>query len=256
MVIVQILLAYLLTIWGSKKIINSAYLKIVKRLANDGYLLTNTLVPLGSGENVKNSEVNDDNTLKLNKFKDMHKLIEKIPVINLINAINIAVIMHDSEESMISNMHRLEQLRRMTKKEKEEFAKNPTGFNAFTLAFLHEVKLKDAITIELADGSIIKYIKIENEVEILEKKGKAVYYKDSECIDIVLDFEEKVINAFKETFSNINFNDEENTISLENPLNLDESLSLEEYAKIMGEYNNDNGNDSEDEKIKIKIKKL
>ena len=96
----------------------------------------------------------------------------------------------------------------------------------------------------------------EKLVEILEKTGKAVYYNDSECIDIVLDFEEKVINAFKETFSNISVNNEENTIFLENPLNLDESLSLEEYAKIMGEYNDDNGNDDEDEKIKIKIKKL
>ncbi len=161
----QYLFMYLLTVLGSMVGETLLSVKMIKDIADAGYLIDREKL----SESLKKLKETSNVDLSLN-----NKIIKFIPIVNLLNLIKLYSDYDNARETIITQFSVMGALKEMTDEEKREYSKKPTGFKAIKIDINRELKLSAPTTsvLELENGKIW-YEKSDRNYNILKATGSA-----------------------------------------------------------------------------------
>lgn len=161
----QYLFMYLLTILGSMVGETMLVLRMIKDVADAGYLLDKEKL----SESLKKMKETSGVDLSLN-----NKIIRLIPIVNLLNLLKIYSNYNSQRETIITQFSVMGVLKDMTDEEKREYNKKPTAIKAIKIDANRELKLTAPTTsiLKLENG-MIWFEKSDRDYNILKATGSA-----------------------------------------------------------------------------------
>lgn len=159
-----------------------------------------------------------------------------VPGVNIMQVFQRANQYNNIRAMVLDQLHVIDALEEMTETEKEEYLKNPTGFNALFINLKKKIRLAQATSLEITVGEESSKIYYElgatlNDITILKVEGSASKLTEEEQKQMVINSWRKLAHVAVERYGSVeNFVTavhENNNISLNSDLNREHELQKE-----------------------------
>ena len=243
----QYLLIYLLTVLGSVVGETLLSLKMIRDIADAGYLIDKEKL----SESLKKIKETSGVDLSLN-----NKIIKFIPIVNLLNILKIHIDYNNARETIITQFSVMGALKEMTNEEKSEYSKKPSALKAMKIDINRELKLKAPTTsiLEIENGKIW-FEKSERDYNILKATGSAEDMSRFTQVNLIEDYIKELMDEGLKAYGDSNIlsevvNDCDNYNQLEQRIKLQKLMQkvikdfpeLKEGFSISLEKNNSSVN--------------